>query len=59
VVNEELDKEGPVNAPAFDHPFEPNRQCSGLTCEICGGEVLAMRRALMPDYDERLKEWLS
>ena len=52
----------------FDHAFEPNQQCSGLTCEICGeskewhekrDEILRRRRALMPDYDRRLREWLS
>lgn len=51
-----------------DHVFEPNQQCSGLTCEICGNnkewhdqrdEVLRRRRSLMPDYDRKLKEWLS
>lgn len=51
-----------------DHAFEPNQQCSGLTCEICDNnkawhderdEVLRRRRAFMPDYDKRLKEWLS
>lgn len=51
-----------------DHTFEPNKQCSGTTCNICDetkewhdkrDESLRYRRALMPDYDQRLKDWLS
>jgi hypothetical protein len=60
-----IPKDSSVNA---EHAFEPNQQCSGLTCEICGNnkewhverdEVLRRRRAIMPDYDRKLKEWLS
>jgi len=51
-----------------EHPFEPNKQCSGQTCDVCDetkawhdkrDESLRQRRALMPDYDRKLAEWLS
>ena len=60
--------EGSNGACVTDHAFEPNQQCSGLTCEICGNNkewhedrdtMLRRRRAIMPDYDKRLKDWLS
>lgn len=49
------------------HEFVPNAGC-GTTCDRCDetrewhdkrDQIMRRRRALMPDYDQRLKDWLS